>query len=195
MEDETKAVNEAWQKVAPFFLLSEEEREKYISELSERECSELRDSLNTILSAVEEYRRKEATLTKWLKEMLEKEGWQVTRFAPDKQRGPDLEARKGKRTIIMEVKGEAASAGQRVKYVADTLLAILSRMRAQSSDVRYCMVFPDSHLPVVKRYLPDWVREKLGLYILFLNDESLKALYPTLKREKDLTSFDELFEK
>lgn len=205
MEDENKGCYGE-----PLLSPSEQERLKYlsehISELQEPQLSELSELLNKMrykIDYVEKTRRREDPLKKQLKERLEKEGWQV-KIAPGREKGPDLEAvkekDKGKREIIAEVKGEPGSAktasGQRIKYIGDALLTILNRMGTQSSDVRpsdirYCLVFPYTYLPVVKPRLHAWVREKLGLYILFLKGEPLEALYPTLEHEVDLRGFDE----
>ena len=193
MEDQTKGINKAQQKLAPLFSLSKEEREKYLSELQEPQLSELQESLNVVSGYVEELLGEEDTLKKELKQRLEKEGWQDISVTIDTEQGPDLKAHKRKedRTIFMEVKGKPRSSAK----VNDALGEILYRMRIQSSDVRYCIAFPDAYLPLVKHRLPALVREKLGLYILFLKDGSVKALCPALTHEIDLETFDELFER
>lgn len=199
IEDEAKSVDQAWQNVAPLFSLSEEEREKYLSELSEGQLSELQESAEVLGRYIEERLGKEDTLKDILKQKLEKEGWRVE-IAPGKKPGADVEAHKGNRTIIMEAKGEPGPSVKsppavRRKNVNDALGDILNRMRIQSGDVRYCIALPDTYLKLVKDRVPAWVREKLDLYILFLRGESLKAICPTGEHVIDLGDFDELFEK
>lgn len=196
MKEEAEALNE----LKALLSLPAEERDKRISALGLAEVSKFEKFLIARLDELGKIRWREDFLKKALKERLEKEGWQITSFSLGRTRGKDLEACKAGWTIIFEVKGEPVSSktasGQRIKYIGDALLSLLAHMTAKCEDVRYCMVFPDRYVAVVKKRLSHFVRAKVGLNIMFLSEGgSLKALLAEQDSVFELRAFEELFKR
>ena len=135
-----------------------------------------------------------------LKDRLEREGWNITLLAMGHERGKDLEATKGNRVIHIEAKGEPGSLSnyrvERRSFIGGALMSLISHMNKDNADEALCMAFPDNdyYLRGVTSRVPRYVRNKLRVHALFLNDDStIRVLLPNANDARILDSFEELF--
>jgi hypothetical protein len=93
--------------------------------------------------------------------VLRREGWKdVTRWG--RERGIDIEARRGAERMVLEAKGEGSLQAMRVNYFLCALGELLQRM--DSSETRYGLALPAHRqfVGLVVR-LPAWVKGRLNL--------------------------------
>lgn len=170
---------------------------KPIQELNLPQVIELAESTEVLRNYLTRVSGTERVLKLLLKTRLEHEQWTITSFSPDREKGIDIAASKGKSQLVIEVKGnpfsEKSEPGQKIKYLGDAVLSICTRMTEHSVDIRYCIAVPDTFASVITNHLPDMARTRLEVYVLFLNGEQIRVLYPSEHSKADLISFDQLF--
>lgn len=108
----------------------------------------------------------EDTVKAALKAHLESEGWTVT-VAWGRERGIDIDARRGAERLIVEAKGEAPAGPQQVNYFLGALGELVQRMGDPTAT--YGLALPDhrQYRGLVER-VPRLARERLHLRIWFV---------------------------
>jgi hypothetical protein len=99
--------------------------------------------------------------------VLEADGWTVdVRWGRD--RGIDLDARRGSQRLIIEAKGEAPAGPQQVSYFLGALGELVQRMSDPAA--RYALALPDhpQYRGLVQR-LPSLARQRLLLDVFFVD--------------------------
>jgi hypothetical protein len=96
-----------------------------------------------------------------LKSYLEVDGWTVT-VAWGRERGIDIEARRGNDRLLIEAKGEAPAGAQQVNYFLGALGELVQRM--SDPDACYALALPGhrQYRGLVDR-LPALAKERLGI--------------------------------
>jgi len=135
-----------------------------------------------------------------LKERLEREGWNITQVSMGSEKGKDLEATKDDKVIHIEAKGEPKSPSnyrnERRSFIGGALMSLIAHMNEKTANNAFCMAFPDNdyYLRGVKMRVPLYVRNKLRLFAIFLEDDNtIRLLLPDARDVKTLNSFEELF--
>ncbi len=98
---------------------------------------------------------------------LEARGYSVT-VAWGRERGVDLEARRGEQRLLVEAKGEVARGAQQVNYFLGALGELVQRMADPTAI--YALALPDNpqYRGLVRR-LPGHARQRLGLTVFFVS--------------------------
>ncbi len=104
-----------------------------------------------------------------VKEYLEERGFSVV-VAWGRERGPDLDARRGTDRWIVEAKSEAPSGPQQVNYFLGALGELVQRMSDASA--RYALALPDhkQYRGLVDRWR-SLARKRLRLAVFFVRPE------------------------
>jgi hypothetical protein len=104
-----------------------------------------------------------------VKEYLEAQGFSVV-VAWGRERGIDLDARRGTDRWIVEAKGGAPRGPQQVNYFLGAVGELVQRMSDDAA--RYALAFPDDrqYRGLVDR-LPRLARERLALTVFFVSQE------------------------
>lgn len=110
-----------------------------------------------------------------LRSYLSDDGWDVD-VAWGRQRGIDIDARRGDQRLIIEAKAEVALQPQQVNYFLGALGELLQRMNDPSA--RYGLALPDNrqYRGLVDR-LPRLAKERLGLVVYFVRRDGDGAGY------------------
>ena len=101
--------------------------------------------------------------------MLEPNGWSV-QVAWGRQRGIDIEARRGNERWVIECKGTGSLAPMQNNYFVGVVGELMQRMSDESA--KHSIAFPD--IPKFRRLwseLPAMVKERLQLSVLFVSND------------------------
>lgn len=103
-----------------------------------------------------------------LADKLRRDGWTVD-IRWGRERGIDLDARRGSERLIIEAKGQANAGPQQANYFLGAMGELVQRMNDPAA--RYAVAFPDhpQYRGLVSR-LPSLARERLRLEVFFVDD-------------------------
>jgi hypothetical protein len=101
-----------------------------------------------------------------LEKFLKKEGWE-TMIAWGAKRGIDIDARRGSKRWIIEVKGHGSRTQMRLNYFLSILGEILTRM--DDTKAKYSIALPDmERFRTLWAGLPDMAKQRTGISCLFV---------------------------
>lgn len=129
-----------------------------------------------------------------IQDYLRRHGWRITRVAKGRQRGPDIEAERAGKKLIVEVKGYPSSefvdpskkgqkkrarpANQAHHWFCDAFTTVITR-KSENPEAQLAIGLPQR--TTYKRLLEkvDWARAKLGIRIFFVgNRGQVRAIGP-----------------